>query len=108
MKPIPVTVAGLGLGLPDRIVTNADLAESLETTDEWITARTGIRERRILDDDKALSTLAILAGQEALNASGVSPEDIGLVIVATCTPDTFMPATSCRVAAALGCHNGLA
>jgi 3-oxoacyl-[acyl-carrier-protein] synthase-3 len=102
--PIPVTVAGLGLGLPEKVVTNQDLAKTLDTTDEWITGRTGILERRILDSDKALSTLAIQAGSEALEASGVSPEDIGLVIVATCTPDTFMPATACRVAAAVGCH----
>ena len=105
MTPIPVSIAGLGLGLPDKIVTNSDLAQSLDTTDEWITARTGIRERRILDASEALSTLAIRAGQEALNISGVSPEDVGLVVVATCTPDTFMPATACRVAAAVGCHH---
>lgn len=105
MNPIPVTFAGMGLGLPSRIVTNEDLAQSLETSDDWITARTGIRERRILDSDKALSNLAIEAASKALSASGVGPEEIGLVVVATCTPDTFMPATACRVAAALGCHS---
>ena len=105
MTPFPVTVRGLGLGLPAGIVTNDDLAKTLDTNDEWISARTGIRSRRILDDDKALSHIATIAGQEALEESGVDPQDINLTIVATVTPDTFMPATACRVAAALGCHN---
>lgn len=104
MNPIPVTVAGMGLGLPTRVVTNEDLSHTLDTGDDWIRARTGIRERRIQDPDKALSDLAIEAARGALKSSGVAPEEIGLVIVATCTPDTFMPATACRVAAALGCR----
>ena len=104
MTPFPVTVRGLGLGLPAGVVTNDDLAKTLDTNDEWISARTGIRSRRVLEDDKALSHIAILAGKEALEESGVDPNDIHLTIVATVTPDTFMPATACRVAAALGCH----
>lgn len=103
MNPIAVTFAGLGLGLPETEVTNEELAKTLDTSDDWIAARTGIRTRRILDSDKALSHLAIAAGREALVKSGVSPDSIGLVIVATLTPDTFMPATACRVAHALGC-----
>ena len=91
MTSFPVTVRGLGLGLPAGIVTNDDLAKTLDTNDEWISARTGIRSRRILDDDKALSHIATIAGQEALEESGVDPQDINLTIVATVTPDTFMP-----------------
>lgn len=103
MNPIPVTLTGLGLGLPDDVVTNEQLALSLDTSDDWITARTGIRTRRILEPEKALSDLATEAGRRALEASGLKAEQIGLVIVATVTPDTFMPATACRVANALGC-----
>lgn len=104
MNPISVTISGLGVGLPDRSVTNSELATRLDTSDEWITARTGIRARRVLTSEKALSHLAIEAGQTALQTSAAKPEEIELVIVATVTPDTFMPATACRVAAALGCH----
>lgn len=104
MTSIPVTIAGFGLGLPPKIVTNEDLAGLLDTSDDWITARTGIRERRILESDRALSSLAVEAGREALLASGLPADEIGLVVVATCTPDTFMPATACRVAAELGCR----
>lgn len=105
MTPYPVTVAGLGLGIPEKVVTNADLANKLETSDEWIASRTGIRERRILEDDQALSHIAITAAETAISDSGLDPLTIDLVIVATVTPDTFMPATACRVAAAVGCHN---
>ena len=103
MTPIPFSLAGLGAGVPSRIVTNHDLAERLDTSDEWIQARTGIVSRRILDDEKALSDLAIWAGREALEQSGFEPETIDLVLVATLSPDTFMPATACRVAQALDC-----
>lgn len=103
MTPISYTVAGLGLGLPERVVTNAELAQTLDTSDEWITSRTGIKERRVLEEGKALSHLAVKAAQEALEDAETSPESIDLVIVATLTPDTFMPATACRVAHAVGC-----
>lgn len=103
MTPIPLTVRGLGLGLPERVVSNLDLAKTLETSDDWITGRTGIKERRILEDDQALSHLAIQAAAAALEDSQLSPSDIDLVLVTTLTPDTFMPATACRVAHAIGC-----
>lgn len=105
MRPIPLTFAGLGLGLPEREVSNQELAQGLDTSDEWISERTGIKVRRILESDKALSDLAVPAGREALRQSGLTPEQIGMVIVATVTPDTFMPATACRVASALQCHS---
>ena len=100
VTPQPFNLIGLGIGLPERSVSNQELAETLDTSDEWITARTGIKSRRLLDKDKALSHLAIQAGRQALEASEVSPDSIDLVLVTTCTPDTFMPATACRVAAA--------
>lgn len=103
MIPIPLTFAGLGAGIPDRIVTNEELAGRMETSDDWIRTRTGIVSRRILSDDKAMSDLAIEAGRGALERSGCEPDSIDLVLVATVTPDTFMPATACRVAHALGC-----
>ena len=74
MTPFPVTVRGLGLGLPAGVVTNDDLAKTLDTNDEWISARTGIRSRRVLEDDKALSHIAILAGKEALEEPSGVPE----------------------------------
>lgn len=104
MTPFPLTFAGLGAGIPARVVSNEELAGSIETSDEWIRARTGIVTRRILEEGKAMSDLGIEAGQGALERSGFDPESIDLVLVATMTPDTFMPATACRVAHALGCH----
>ncbi len=104
MIPRPLTLAGLGAGVPSRVVTNHDLADSLDTSDEWIRARTGIVTRHILEEGKATSDLGIKAGREALAQSKFDPESIDLVLVATLTPDTFMPATACRVAHALGCH----
>lgn len=105
MTAPPLTLTGLGIGLPEKSVSNQELARVLDTSDDWITARTGIKSRRILSDDKALSHLAIEAGRNALKDSQADPSSIDLVIVATCTPDTFMPATACRVAHALECNN---
>ena len=102
--PISLSVVGLGAGIPERIVGNEELAEQMETSDEWIRARTGISTRRIQSDGKALSDLAIDAGRQALEMSGFEPESIELIVVATMTPDTFMPATACRVANALECR----
>lgn len=103
MTPLPLTFAGLGAGIPERIVTNDDLADRIDTTDEWIRARTGIVSRRILEDGKAMSDLGLLAGRGALDASGFAPDTIDLVLCATMTPDTYMPATACRIAHHLGC-----
>lgn len=101
---LDLSIIGLGAGVPERIVPNAELAESLDTSDEWIRTRTGIGARRIQAPDKAVSHLAIDAGRQALANSGVSPDSIDLVLMSTMTPDTYMPATACRVASALGCH----
>jgi 3-oxoacyl-[acyl-carrier-protein] synthase-3 len=96
-------VRGWGVALPDKTITNADLEARLDTTDAWITERTGIRERRVGDSTAAL---AIEAGQQALDRAGLTGADIDLVLLATCTPDQALPATSSHVQAALGVPGG--
>jgi len=101
-------VAGCGAYLPSRILTNADLAQKLETSDEWIVQRTGIRERRIAADGEMTSDLAIRSAEAALKNAGMSGNDIDLIVVATSTPDETFPATATRVQAALGMTRGVA
>jgi len=88
--------------VPDRVLTNADLEKMVDTSDEWITTRTGIRERRIADENTATSDLAISAAAAAMKDAGVQAKDIDLVIVGTVTPDMSFPATACFVQAELG------
>jgi len=95
-------IAGLGINLPSRVLTNAHLEKMVDTTDEWILSRTGIRERRIADDGVSASTLAIPAAQEALRRAGVSPEDLDLIICATSTPDMLFPSTACLIQRGIG------
>ncbi len=101
-------VIGCGSYLPERVVTNAELARRVDTSDEWIRKRTGIRERRIASDDQKTSDLAINAAQEALKAAGIGANDIDLIVLATTTPDETFPATATRVQAALGMAKGAA
>jgi 3-oxoacyl-[acyl-carrier-protein] synthase-3 len=82
-----VSITGLGSSVPERVVTNDELAETLDTSDEWIVARTGIRERRVAGPNEALSDFCLPASREALERAGVRAEDLDLVIVATVTPD---------------------
>ncbi len=98
----PVAITGTGKYLPEKVLTNADLQRMVETTDEWIVERTGIKERRIAAEDEATSDLAIKAGREALENAGVQAADLDLIIVATVTPDMAFPATACFVQKALG------
>jgi 3-oxoacyl-[acyl-carrier-protein] synthase III len=91
---VRVRISGTGSALPDRVVSNADLERLVETSDEWIVSRTGIRERRMLAPDEATSDLVTRAGERALEMAGLGPEDLDLIIVATCTPDTLTPATA--------------
>ncbi len=100
----PVAIAGLGIRLPDRVVTNDDLAEVLDTSDEWIRTRTGIRERHVAAPEEATSDLAAAAAAAALEDAGLSPADVAAVIVATTSPDHSVGATAPLVAAALGTH----
>ncbi|HEX2028526.1 MAG TPA: beta-ketoacyl-ACP synthase III [Nitriliruptorales bacterium] len=99
---LPVGIVGLGVDLPDEVVTNDDWAAVLDTSDEWIRTRTGIRERRRIDDDDSTSDLAVRAGRAALDDAGLQPEDVSAVIVATTTPDHVMPQTGPIVAGKLG------
>jgi 3-oxoacyl-[acyl-carrier-protein] synthase-3 len=96
-------LTGWGVALPDKTVTNAELEVRLDTTVEWITERTGIRERRVGD---STADLAVAAGRQALERSGVTAADVDLVLLATCTPDQALPATSAHVQAELGVPGG--
>lgn len=101
-------VIGLGSYLPNRILSNADLEKSLDTTDEWIVQRTGIRQRHIAAENEPTSRLAVLAARAALADAGLSAADLDLVIVATSTPDYTFPAVATQVQAELGMTGGAA
>jgi len=93
----PVSVVAVGSYVPERIMTNADLARMVDTSDEWITTRTGIKERHIAADSEVTSDLAVKAAQRAMHKAGVSAEAIDLIIVASITPDMPFPSTACFV-----------
>lgn len=101
-------VVGGGGYLPERIVTNADLAKTLDTSDEWITQRTGIRQRHVAVPGEFTSDLATKAARRALESAGVAPAEIDLIVVATSTPDNTFPATAAKVQARLGVPAGAA
>lgn len=99
-----IKILGTGSYLPSKVVTNDDIAKSLDTTDEWIFSHTGIHSRHVASSDESTSSMAAQAARRAMEMAGVSPEEIGLVIVATSTPDyNPFPSTACLVQAALGC-----
>lgn len=107
--PVPnIMIKSTGAYVPEKVLTNADLEKIVDTTDEWITTRTGIRTRRIARDDEATSDLAYKASKVALKNAGLSPEEIELIIVATITPDMFFPSTACIVQDKLGAKNATA
>ncbi len=95
-------IAGTGSYLPPRVVTNAEFARRLDTSDEWIRERTGITQRHIADESQASSDLALEASRSAMQAAGAKPEEIDLIIVATSTPDFIFPSTACLLQAKLG------
>jgi 3-oxoacyl-[acyl-carrier-protein] synthase-3 len=99
---------GTGSALPRRVVTNAELATRVDTSDEWIVARTGIRQRHIAGEGETTASLAVAAARAALEDAGVEARSIGLIVVATATPDNTFPATATKVQAALGCNGGIA
>jgi 3-oxoacyl-[acyl-carrier-protein] synthase-3 len=105
---VHVTIAGLGAYAPERIVTNDELAKMVDTSDEWIIERTGIRERRIAADSQALSDLSLPAALQALEQAGSDGTDIDLLIVATVTPDMMFPSTSALLADQLGATDAAA
>ncbi len=97
-----VEIKSLATYVPPRLLTNADLEKMVDTTDEWIMQRTGIRQRHIVDPGVATSDLAAEAGREAIKRAGLKPEDIDLIIVGTVTPDMLFPSTACLVQHKLG------
>jgi 3-oxoacyl-[acyl-carrier-protein] synthase-3 len=101
-------IIGCGSYLPERVVTNAELSAKLDTTDEWITSRTGIRQRHLAADGELTSDLALKAAERALEAAGVSAAEVDMVVLATSTPDLTFPATATKVQYRLGMANGAA
>jgi 3-oxoacyl-[acyl-carrier-protein] synthase-3 len=104
---IPVALTGTGVHLPERIVTNDDLARMVDTSDEWITSRTGIRERRWLAPDRAVSDMCVDAARDAMAVAGTTAHEIDVIIVATYTWDQPLPSTALIVKEALGAHRAL-
>ncbi|MDB4865970.1 MAG: 3-oxoacyl-ACP synthase [Cohnella sp.] len=108
MREIPVGILGTGKYVPERRLTNQDLEQMVETNDEWIVSRTGIRERRIADPAQATSDLAYEASLRALQAAGLTADQLDLIIVATITPDMFFPSTACLLQERLGAKQSAA
>ncbi len=101
-------IVGTGLYVPETVLTNADLEKTLDTSDEWIRTRTGIQERRIARKDESASTLGAHAAKNALNAAGMSPDELDMIIVCTSTPDVLYPSTACFVQKNLGASRAAA
>jgi len=101
---IAAKITGVAGYVPPRVVTNFDLEKVMETSDEWIRTRTGIRERHHADPGVAASHLGTEAAKKLLAAKGVSPEEIGMIVVATVTPDMFFPATACLIQNQMGAN----
>ena len=103
-----IAILGTGSYVPEKILTNADLEKMVETTDEWITQRSGIKERHVSDEKTPTSKLSLEAAKKALEASGVKPEELDFILIGTVTPDMMFPSTACLVQAALGAKNAAA
>ncbi|MFN9377950.1 MAG: 3-oxoacyl-ACP synthase, partial [Novosphingobium sp.] len=101
-------LVGTGSALPVRAVSNLELSERVDTSDEWIVERTGIRSRHLAGEGEPTASLATDAARAALAAAGLEPKDIGLIVLATCTPDQTFPAAATIVQDRLGCHGGIA
>ncbi len=101
-------IRGSGSALPAKVVTNAELAQRVDTTDEWIVERTGIRQRYIAGEGETTSSLATEAARAALEDAGIDAKSIDLIVLATATPDNTFPATATKVQNALGCNGGIA
>ena len=108
MAIIRSVIRGVGGYLPRRVMTNADLARLVDTSDEWIVERTGIHQRHIAEDDELTSDLGIAASRQAIVRSGIDPVDIDLIVCATATPDRTFPATAIRIQSGLGITKGAA
>jgi 3-oxoacyl-[acyl-carrier-protein] synthase-3 len=97
-----VSIIGTGSYVPERVLTNAELEKMVETSDEWIVSRTGIKERRIAAEDEFTSDMAAAAAKRAIEQAGIEPDEIDLIVVATVTPDMFFPSTACFVQQKIG------
>jgi 3-oxoacyl-[acyl-carrier-protein] synthase-3 len=104
-KGYKASITGVGSFLPEKVLTNSDLSKMLDTTDEWITKRTGIRERRIVENGVAASDLAVEASLCALDDANVLPTEVDLIITSTITPDCLFPSTSCYIQEKIGARN---
>ncbi len=100
-------IVGLGTYLPEKVLTNSDLEKMVDTSDEWIVTRTGIRERHIAEKGVTTSDLGYMAAKDAIKNAGLKPKDIELIVVATITPDMQFPSTSCLVQKKLGAYNAV-
>jgi 3-oxoacyl-[acyl-carrier-protein] synthase-3 len=107
-NPIAVGITGVGFYAPEQVLTNTDLEAMVDTSDEWITTRTGIKERRVASAEQAASDLALPAARQALEQAGTAAEDLDLVVVATATPDMLFPATAAILADELGAKRAAA
>ena len=109
IHPKPVAqIAATGRYLPDRIVTNHDLAKTIDTSDEWIFSRTGISERRVLGDDLFAADMGAASARAAMEKAGVEPGEVDLIVLSTATPDRYLPSTACDVQAKIGASNAVA
>jgi 3-oxoacyl-[acyl-carrier-protein] synthase-3 len=101
------SIIGTGSYMPEKILTNEDLSKIVDTSDDWITSRTGIKERRIAGENEATSDIASQAARRAMQSAGVTPEEIDLIVVATVTPDMAFPSTACFVQKKIGASNAV-
>lgn len=106
--PVHAILKGCGMAVPERVVTNDDLSQTLDTSDSWIRERTGIRERHVAGPEDTVATLGAQAAREALAQAQVRPEQVDAILLATTSPDHFMPATAARIQALLGATNAFA
>ncbi|MFN0140539.1 MAG: beta-ketoacyl-ACP synthase 3, partial [Pyrinomonadaceae bacterium] len=98
-------IIGMGHAYPEGILTNADLEKMVDTNDEWITTRTGIKQRYKAADNEYTSQFAVKSGRQALERAGIEPKDVDIILCATTTPDQILPSTGCLIQAELGCEN---
>ena len=108
MNNVNAGILVTGHSYPQSVLTNADLEKMVETSDEWITSRTGIKQRHIADPGEFTSQFAVRASQEAIARAGIDPMEIELILCATVTPDQILPSTACLIQAELGAHKAAA
>ena len=108
MSAINIKIKGMGSYLPEKVLSNKDLEKIVDTTDEWITTRTGIKTRRVAAEDEATSDMAFEAAKVALERAQISAEEVELIIIGTISPDNFFPSTGCHVQNKLGAKNAVA